>query len=469
MIVVIADDLTGAAELAGTAFRRGLSVEVQTQFNPASKVDVLALDTDTRWRTAEEAAHITHRVARDVLRARPVWVYKKTDSVLRGNVRVEIESIVSAGGLSGALLVPANPSRGRVIRGGNYFVQGVALDETAFAHDPEYPRTTARVAELLGACDVIRIPDAVDDADLAAHVASLDDRTLPAGGVDFFNALLASRLGKASRSGPASPARSRPCSFTLFVCGSAAAWQQGRAELCERLAAPCLTMPTSLVEPELNSMALINWAQEIATQLTARGRAMAAIGSVQSSSAGPPPRELVARLAEAIRRATAGLEGGRLCAEGGATARAVADRLGWAQLKVVREWAPGVVEFRPIGSAALSLVCKVGSYEWPEALLAELAPAPFDTAVTLPIDGVLDLHTFRPEDLGELIPEYLAQCRAHGRREVRIIHGKGVGNLQRSVEAILRRLDHVETFSPASPLYGGAGALIVKLRETKQS
>ena len=49
--------------------------------------------------------------------------------------------------------------------------------------------------------------------------------------------------------------------------------------------------------------------------------------------------------------------------------------------------------------------------------------------ISLPIDGVLDLHTFRPADVGDLVPAYLAECRKRGIYEVRIIHGKGIGVL----------------------------------------
>jgi uncharacterized protein YgbK (DUF1537 family) len=463
-IVVLADDLTGATELAGAALDHGLTAEVQTRFNSNTKAAVLALDTDTRGRPPEEAARLVGAAARAVFRAGPAWVYKKTDSVLRGNVRVEIEAIARAGELTTALLVPANPSRGRVIRRGEYFIHGVPLDETAFARDPEHPRTTARVAELLGASNLIRIPDAVDGSDLAAHAESLDARTLPAGGVDFFAAVLAARLpNQANRA--ALPSRKTPVhSPTLFVCGSAAAWQQGRRQLCQRLDAPCLLMPASLLGRKLDTRSLETWAEEIESQLGARGVAMAAIGPVQLTQDGPPPRELAVRLAHAAARVASAHGRLRLCAEGGATARAVADGLGWTRLELLRQWAPGVAEFRPVGGGAVTLVCKVGSYEWPEELLAGLASASDAGPVTLPIDGVLDLHTFRPEDLGELIPEYLTQCRARGLREVRVIHGKGTGNLRRGVEAILRRLDVVERFAPASPLYGGTGALIVKLR-----
>lgn len=84
--------------------------------------------------------------------------------------------------------------------------------------------------------------------------------------------------------------------------------------------------------------------------------------------------------------------------------------------------------------------------------------------VELPIDGVLDLHTFRPNDLGDLVPDYLQACRERGILQVRVIHGKGIGNQKRSVRAILARLPDVISFDDAGPHYGGCGATIVNLR-----
>jgi DNA-nicking Smr family endonuclease len=87
-----------------------------------------------------------------------------------------------------------------------------------------------------------------------------------------------------------------------------------------------------------------------------------------------------------------------------------------------------------------------------------------DAPVELPIDGVLDLHTFRPEELGDLVPAYLAECRARGILQVRVVHGKGIGNVKRGVHAILARLTEVISFAEASQLFGGSGATIVNLR-----
>lgn len=84
--------------------------------------------------------------------------------------------------------------------------------------------------------------------------------------------------------------------------------------------------------------------------------------------------------------------------------------------------------------------------------------------VQLPIDGFLDLHTFKPKEIGALVPDYLAACQEHGILEVRIIHGKGIGNLKRSVHAILSKHPHVISFCLANPRFGGEGATIVTLK-----
>ena len=84
--------------------------------------------------------------------------------------------------------------------------------------------------------------------------------------------------------------------------------------------------------------------------------------------------------------------------------------------------------------------------------------------IPLPITGELDLHTFRPSDLGELIPVYLEECAARGLVEVRIVHGKGTGTLRTTVHALLRRCRLVKGFRPGDEHSGSWGATLVTLR-----
>lgn len=83
--------------------------------------------------------------------------------------------------------------------------------------------------------------------------------------------------------------------------------------------------------------------------------------------------------------------------------------------------------------------------------------------VVVPITDELDLHTFNPRELAELIPEYLRACREEGIFTLRIVHGKGRGILKQRVQAILKKDSGVLSFEDAPPEAGGWGATRVHL------
>lgn len=89
---------------------------------------------------------------------------------------------------------------------------------------------------------------------------------------------------------------------------------------------------------------------------------------------------------------------------------------------------------------------------------------PEDDPVEIPIDGVLDLHTFSPKDVKDLVPEYLEECLRRGIFVVRIVHGKGTGTLKGIVHGLLRKNANVASFEDDDPMSGGWGATRVHLR-----
>ena len=91
-----------------------------------------------------------------------------------------------------------------------------------------------------------------------------------------------------------------------------------------------------------------------------------------------------------------------------------------------------------------------------------------DNSIQLPIDGTLDLHTFHPRDVKDLVPEYLRACRERGILQVRIVHGKGTGTMRRTVHAVLDELPEIASYKLGGDGGGGWGATIVVLLPAKE-
>jgi DNA-nicking Smr family endonuclease len=85
--------------------------------------------------------------------------------------------------------------------------------------------------------------------------------------------------------------------------------------------------------------------------------------------------------------------------------------------------------------------------------------------IKLAIEDVLDLHTFRPKEIPDLLEDYFAECVKAGIFSVRIIHGKGKGIQKRRVQGLLARNAMVAAFRDAPPEAGGWGATIVELNK----
>ncbi len=98
----------------------------------------------------------------------------------------------------------------------------------------------------------------------------------------------------------------------------------------------------------------------------------------------------------------------------------------------------------------------------------EAPPVTAEGAVEIPIEGVLDLHTFSPKDVKDLVPEYIGECLGRGITEIRIIHGKGTGTLKAIVQSALKKDPRVASFKDAGIGAGGWGATLVRLVQSSK-
>ncbi len=88
--------------------------------------------------------------------------------------------------------------------------------------------------------------------------------------------------------------------------------------------------------------------------------------------------------------------------------------------------------------------------------------------MVVPIERELDLLTFAPREVASVVASWLEECVARGFDDVRIIHGKGIGNLRRTVHAVLERHPAVKSFRLAGSERGGWGATLARLTKPKE-
>jgi len=149
MITVIADDITGAAEIAGICLRYGLKVTFGIDTVPNVDADVCVVTTDSRSGTELEAYRTHYQLAKTIFKKPESIVFKKCDSVLRGYVLTELSALLDVKKFKKIVLQPSNPASGRCIRDGIYYVGNEEIEETDFANDPDFPATFSEVQKLL--------------------------------------------------------------------------------------------------------------------------------------------------------------------------------------------------------------------------------------------------------------------------------------------------------------------------------
>lgn len=386
-VLVVADDLTGAAEIGGICRECGLTATIlrSTGGNWAidrPDADALILDTDSRA-VAPDAARAVARRATDAALCHAgergfEVIYKKVDSAMRGRVVDEIDGMLGSIGLSGALLIPQNPSLGRTIDpAGVYRIGGTPLASTAFAHDPTHPAGSSEVRHILarqgtrcvvtlaGLQDAVRrdgltVATAESVTEVEAWAMRIPTTHLPVGGGDFFAAVLRSRRC----CGATRPSRQpTPCDGTVLVVeGTASSRPPGVRELPAIAICP---MPVDR-SPE-------HWCDAVLRALRSgrRGVAMTLQGPLDRSPGAPQAieRAIAAAVMQVLAAWPEGID--RLLITGGATASAVCRHLGWGRFAVGEAWIRGVVNLLPTGSS-VRITVKPGSYPWPRTVLAGL-------------------------------------------------------------------------------------------------
>lgn len=340
-MIVIADDITGAAEIAGIAFSKGHQVSLVCGEGVATN-QITVIATDTRSMTEAEAIAETKQLS-FLISHHSSLIYKKTDSALRGHVVAELEALMQATGYKRAIYLPANPSKGRIVRNGIYYIGETPIAETAFSYDPEFPAKTSALRERFPDAEEkgIIMPDAESEEDIRRIITEYNDgHTLFAGAADLFSAFLTSK-----------PTTYHPPINTnnkLILCGST---QSKPLEL----GIPIAPMPKEIYD---GSDDLSLW--DTSVYDNERGLILTIPYTHRTG------KEVAVHLRNIMAKMTQQLikrhHPKQLIVEGGATAWAALQAIGWSQFVIICQIAPGVVQMRAANGTLVIL--KPGSYPW---------------------------------------------------------------------------------------------------------
>lgn len=378
MIAVIADDFTGAAEIGGIGLRHGLNVIIETEPIQNRNADLIIVATDTRSLRADEASKQIMQITEHMLQFNPEFIFKKLDSVLRGNIKEELLAQMKVSGKKRALVIAANPIFKRIIRDGIYYIDDIPLNETRFSSDPQYPIKSSVVKEILETNERsllynlkpddklpetgLIIGDVSGFDDLKKWTIHMDEHTLLAGASGFFNALLArQQLSHSKKQRPPVPFGDK----ALFVLGSTFPRDNDFLSNIEANGHYLSNMPKEIYfNKNFGPSCLDNWANDIVKGINEHSKVIASI--IHSPSNEPDIAfRLMENIGELIKRVMERIELNELLIEGGSTTYVVLKYLDIKKLFPVQELDTGVIRMK-IDGFHLFLTTKPGSYFWPD-------------------------------------------------------------------------------------------------------
>lgn len=241
-LIVIADDFTGALDTAVQFASDGANTKVVVDSNYQlsqinDDVEVLVINAESRHLPADEAYMVVFRIVEQALHLGIPYIFKKTDSALRGNIGSELTAVVDAAKGSALHFIPAFPKMRRATKDGVHYIDGVPVHESVFGKDPFEPVRNSVVSEIIEEQSSVKVRniygldeaathetsgvliyDAETDRRLAEIVEALyvEDQPLLIAGC----AGLASVLSKKLRFRKEKSRNPILCSSLLVVCGS---------------------------------------------------------------------------------------------------------------------------------------------------------------------------------------------------------------------------------------------------------
>lgn len=385
MTIVWADDITGAAEIAGISLRYGLKTALMTNTatEGLAKADTVVIATNIRSASKTDAEKQSFEIckiidgyAKSQAGNTETRLFIKTDSVLRGHIHTELSAAMNVLNKGCSLLIAQNPSKGRIIKSSTYYINGIKLEDTLFSKDPEFPAYTSSPTALIGGkCAILPVEECIPKGkhtifigeaetadDIKKQMSKADSGMILAGGADFFEAYL--QQGAAA----AESQQRTECPYIdiaelskgscLVISGSTQGKSIVETPLMRRLHAKETTIPDDVFEGTDPS----SWIADTCALYSSSQAMIMRIGEHEFKGV-----EYAQRLKRVMALATEALINTKntslLIIEGGATAFAILEQMKWNKFSLTHEFAPGVVAMR---HGDTTVILKPGSYSWGE-------------------------------------------------------------------------------------------------------
>ena len=376
-LLILADDLTGALDTAVYFAECGAAVLIRTAAASEQTAQVLCIDMESRHLRAEEARSRALQLTKTAVSEGFTHVYKKTDSVLRGNHGAEIAGVLQGLGAEQIQVVQGHPRLGRTVKNGILLVDGVPVSQSAFSRDPFDPVCCDSVEEILfrTAPDLrgkVTIYDSETEQDLEAAYELIRKRGMLhcLAGCGGFAKVLAKKL-----SGTGNPVCFPKYRNMLLICGSM--HENSREQL---IAARKAGFPLHEISCDLTGEALQPAMEGISPESVVGGNSPAPVVERISSELKSEPVVMVgtsvtehpaeqekhsmeAMLGEIVSAVLEQQRPDVLCVFGGDTLHAILQKLGVSEICPEREILPGVIQSRFLfRGKPMELISKAGSF-----------------------------------------------------------------------------------------------------------
>lgn len=378
MIAVIADDFTGAAEIGGIGLRFGQKVVIETNVDKSCPCDLLIVVADTRSLLPKEAAREIEKISRKLKKLKPKFIFKKLDSVLRGNIASELVAQMDIVEKPRAIVIAGNPQFKRTINDGTYFVADLPLGETFFANDPEFPQCNSNVLDIVKSEEInvfsmkhddhlpkdgIIIGDVTCWDDLEKWTAKIDPLTVVAGGAGFFIYVLKKYFNQIK---VPTDKKFNVGKSALFVFGSLYPKSESVLKQMKGSNFKVINMPLELYQSsDDHSESLNKWISEILLNLRTGHKVIIMVNHELHNEKGLPER-IKDNVGQVVADVLKQEQIDDLWIEGGGTTSSILQYLKISKLFPFKELDLGVIQMRVHGYPNLKITTKPGSYKWPE-------------------------------------------------------------------------------------------------------